>query len=175
MKKTMINYMKNEKFDNLYTPEYAVKPLLKYILDLKVRGAKTIWECCDPGNSNITKVFKENYYNVISSDIQTGYNFFDYEPENYDIIITNPPYSLKTEFLKRCYELGKPFALLLPITALEGIERGKLFKKYGIELLLFDKRVEFMTDSGKNGCWFNTSWFCHKVLPQQLIFEKLIK
>lgn len=31
MKKAMINYMKNEKFDDLYTPDYAIKPLLRYL------------------------------------------------------------------------------------------------------------------------------------------------
>ena len=42
MKKAMINYIKREKFDDLYTPDYAVIPLLKYI----PKGI-TIWECCD--------------------------------------------------------------------------------------------------------------------------------
>jgi hypothetical protein len=69
MKKAMINYIKNEKVDNLYTPEYAVKPLLKQINKLKYAD---IWECCDPGNSNITKVLKENGFGVVSSDITTG-------------------------------------------------------------------------------------------------------
>ena len=81
MKKAMINYMKNEKLDNLYTPEYAVKPLMEYILDLKQYNKNTVWECCDSGNSKITKVLKENYFDVINTDIQTGYNFFDYEPD----------------------------------------------------------------------------------------------
>lgn len=31
MKKAMIDYMKNVKNDELYTPEYAIKPLLKYL------------------------------------------------------------------------------------------------------------------------------------------------
>jgi hypothetical protein len=172
MKKAMIDYIQKKKQDNYYTPEYAIIPLLKYINKLKYAD---IWECCDPGNSKITKVLKENGFGVVSTDIQTGYNFFKYEPKDYDIIITNPPYSLKTAFLKRCYELGKPFALLLPLTALEGIERSKLYRKYGIELLIFDKRIEFMNNKGKNGCWFNTSWFCHRVLPERLIFHELIK
>jgi hypothetical protein len=174
MKKAMINYIKRDKFDIFYPPEYAIRPLMQYVLDLKQYGMKTVWECCDSGNSKITKVLKENYFNVISTDIQTGYNFFDYGPDDYDIIITNPPYSLKTEFLKRCYELGKPFALLLPLTALEGIERNKLFKKYGIEVLVFDKRVEFMNDTN-TGAWFNSSWFCHKVLTEPLMFHELTK
>ena len=41
------------------------------------------------------------------------------KPVQFDCIITNPPFSLKQEFLQRCYELGKPFALLLPLTTFE--------------------------------------------------------
>ena len=93
---------------------------------------------------------------------------------DFDIIVTNPPYSLKDDFLKRCYEYGKPFCLLLPITSLEGIKRGKLFRENGIELIVLDKRCNFINSNDKNN-WFNTSWFCYKVLPRQLIFEELIK
>lgn len=88
------------------------------------------------------------------------------------MIITNPPYSLKDEFIKKCYEYGKPFCLLLPLTSLEGIKRGEMFRKNGIELVVLDKRIDF---NGKGKNWYNTSWFCYKVLPKQLIFEKLIK
>ncbi len=31
MKKAMIDYMQKPIFDDLYTPSYAIKPLLKYI------------------------------------------------------------------------------------------------------------------------------------------------
>lgn len=62
--------------------------------------------------------------------------------------------------------------MLLPITALEGKTRGAMFREHGIELMVFDGRVEFMK---KKGNWFNTSWFCHKVLPEKLIFEELKK
>lgn len=55
MKKAMIDYMKKEKNDELYTPEYAIFPLLKYL----PKNIK-IWECTDYGESNITKVLKEN-------------------------------------------------------------------------------------------------------------------
>lgn len=34
---------------------------------------------------------------------------------DYDFIITNPPFSLKKEFLLKCIDIGKPFALLLPM------------------------------------------------------------
>lgn len=167
MKKAMINYVQKEKFDDLYTPAYAVRPLLKYI----PKGI-TVWECCDFGGSEITRLLKEHGCKVISTGIEE--NFFEYEPsEDFDMIVTNPPYSLKDEFLKKCYDWGKPFCLLLPITALEGKVRGALFRENGIEVLIFDGRIEYLSD--KKGNWFNTSWFCHGVLPKQLIFEELKK
>lgn len=166
MKKAMINYMKNEKYDELYTPDYAIKPLLKYLPKNKI-----IWECTDFGSSNITKVLKENGFNVISTH-KKDFDFLKDTPDfEFDIIITNPPYSLKDEFLRKCYEYKKPFCLLLPITSLEGIGRGKLYQKYSINVLVFDRRCEFMNKS----CYFNTSWFCYHVLPKQLIFEHLEK
>ena len=175
MKKTMINYIQKEKFDDIYTPSYAIKPLLKYI----PKGI-TIWECCDFGKSEITRLLKEHGCEVISTDKEE--NFFEYIPDkHFDMIITNPPYSLKDDFIAKCYEWGKPFALLLPITSLEGKFRGSLFRKYGIEVMVFDGRVQFMENmvenygKKKSGNWFNTSWFCWNVLPKQLIFEELKK
>jgi hypothetical protein len=170
MKKAMIDYMQNIKNDELYTHEYAIKPLLKYL----PKNIK-IWECTDYGNSNITKVLKENGYEVIKTH-KENFDFLNDKPNfEFDMIITNPPYSLKDEFIKKCYEYKKPFALLLPITSLEGIERGKMFRENGIELLVFDRRCNFIYDNAKKSNWFNTSWFCYNILPKQLIFEELNK
>ena len=119
MKNALINYMKHDVNDELYTPSYALKPLIKYL-----PKNITIWECTDYGSSNITKILKENGYKVISTH-KTDFNFLTDEPPfEFDMIITNPPFSLKNEFLKKCYDYGKPFALLLPITALESTYRG---------------------------------------------------
>jgi len=58
----------------------------------------------------------------------SGNDFLVDEPAfAYDCIITNPPYSIKDRFLTRCYELKKPFALLMPLTALEGKYRQQLY------------------------------------------------
>lgn len=169
MKRAMINYIQSPKNDELYTPEYAVRPLLKYIPKSAV-----IWECTDYGSSNITKLLKENGNKVITTHLNTNFNFIIDEPTfDYDIIVTNPPYSLKDEFIERCYALDKPFALLLPITALEGVYRGKMFNAGGVELMVLDRRCDFMKNKKSN--WFNTSWFCKGILPKQLIFESLSK
>lgn len=175
MKKAMIDYIQKPKFDEIYTPRYAIKPLLKYL-----PKNITIWECTDYGSSNITKVLQEENYKVITTH-KKDFDFLKETPDfDFDMIITNPPYSLKDDFIKKCYEYNKPFALLLPITGLEGIKRGKMFRENGIELMVLDKRVEFMENmienyNKKSGNWFNTSWFCWKLLPKELIFEELIK
>ena len=170
MKKAMIDYMQKEKNDELYTPEYAIFPLLKYL----PKNIK-IWECTDYGESNITKVLKNNGYEVISTH-KKDFDFLNDETDfEFDMIITNPPYSLKDEFIKKCYEYKKPFALLLPLTSLEGINRGKMYRENGIQLLVFDRRCNFIYEKKKKSNWFNTSWFCWNVLPKQLIFEELNK
>lgn len=171
MKKAMIDYMKNIKNDELYTPEYAIRPLLKYLKNKNI----TIWECTDYGASNITKVLIDGGFKVIKTH-KKDFDFLNDTPNfDFDMIITNPPYSLKDEFIKKCYEYKRPFALLLPITSLEGIERGKMFRENGIELLVFDRRCNFIYNNAKKSNWFNTSWFCWNVLPKQLIFEELNK
>ena len=170
MKQAMIDYIQKPKNDELYTPEYAVKPLLKYL-----PKNITIWECTDYGKSNITKILRGGGYSVLSTH-KDNFNFLTDTPDfDFDMIITNPPYSLKDEFIKKCYEYGKPFCLLLPLTSLEGIKRGEMFRQKGISVLVFDKRCNFIYNDSKKNNWFNTSWFCYKVLPKQLIFEKLIK
>ena len=154
--------------DEIYTPEYAIKPLLKYIPYRCV-----VWECTDYGESNIAKVLRDNGFIVISTSKKTLDFLKDTSHFHFDMIITNPPYSLKDEFLKKCYEYKKPFALLLPITALEGKNRHNLYRKYGIEVIILDKRINFLNN--KRSCWFNTSWFCWNICDKELNFEKLEK
>ena len=125
MKQAMIDYMQKPKNDELFTPEEAVWPLLPHIpMDW------TIWECTDQGGSNITRLFRDRGNRVVSTHLGNGQDFLTYEPDfDFDCIITNPPYSLKDDFLKRAYELGKPFAFLLPIDSLASIKRVAMFKQ----------------------------------------------
>jgi hypothetical protein len=166
----MKDYMQADKYDEFFTPAYAVEPLLKYI-----PKKWTAWEPTDSlGKSEITKALRKNGNKVVSTGKKTiDFLSGDAPAGRFDCIVTNPPYSLKDDFLLRCFELEKPFALLLPITALEGVRRGKLFNEMGERLgvLVLDRRVEFTGGS----VWFNVSWFCCGILPRQLVFERLEK
>ena len=161
--------LKNHKtFDELFTPNYAITPILKYI----PRDVKTIWCPCDKEDSKIVRLLSNNGYNVLYSHIDQGDDFLTESPSGpYDMIITNPPFSIKDKIIKRCYDLGKPFALLLPLTALEGERRNKLFTENGIGVVVLDKRVDY---NGKGACWYNTSWFIHHpLLDGRIFFEKI--
>ena len=162
--------MKTNYSDDFQTPPEALYPLLPY---LKKEWA--IWECAC-GKGNLSDFLKEQGYNVIATDIMTGHDFLKWKPEKFDCIVTNPPYSLKQQFLERCYKLGKPFALLLPLTTFETAKRQRLFKKYGVQVVFFDKRINFETPSGKgSGAWFAVAWFTWGLgLPNDLNFVELM-
>lgn len=170
--------------DEVYTPSYAVKPLIKYIQEYACKNQcdknhpLVIWCPFDTKNSEYVKIFSNlEYVKVIYSHIDDGKNFFYYEPEEqYDIIISNPPFSQKDNVLKRLYELNKPYAMLLPIPALQGQARFK-YMKDGLQYLGFDKRINYYTNADfsqiQKGVSFGSCYLCKKFLPKDLILEEL--
>lgn len=161
--------------DEVFTPFYAVEPLLKYVPKDKV-----IWMPFDEEWSAYYQLFTENGYKCIRSSLAEGQNFFTYEPkEHYDIIISNPPFSKKDEVLQRLDELGKPFMILLPTNSLQGQKRFQTCFKNGIQYLGFDKRIDYHTNFNFNtytkGNHFSSAYFCRDILPRDLIIEELKK
>lgn len=104
------------------------------------------------------------------SHILTSEDFFVYEPEEWDLIVSNPPFSIKQKVVARCLALGKPFALLLSNLWLNSSAPARLFREKEMQMLLFDKRIQF---TEKNAAYFGSSYFCWKVLPKQIVFENL--
>jgi hypothetical protein len=150
--------------DEYYTPILQVEPLLKYIPINSI-----IWCPFDKENSEYVKILSK-YHKVIYSHIDDGKDFFDYEPlVKYDFIISNPPYSKKIKILERLYKLNKPFAMLMGLPILNYQEVGNFFLDKSLQLLIFDKKVSF----DGNTSAFNTSYFCHKFLPKDIIFHHL--
>lgn len=131
-----IGYLSSDKTDNeLYTPFYAVDPIIKYLPKDKI-----IWCPFDEEWSAFYTRFKELGYKTIRSSLKDGQDFFKYEPSSWDIIISNPPFSIKDKIIERLYSFDKPFACLLPLNSLQGKTRYKYFEQ-GIQLLSFDSRI----------------------------------
>jgi len=162
----MITPQKTGKTDEVFTPAYAINPLLPYL-----RKEWVILESAY-GDGHLAVSLRNAGYTVVGSK---DYNFLTEELIKCDCIVTNPPYSLKTKFLKRCFDSGKPFALLLPLTALEGKVRNALYREHEIQIIIPDRRIHFlMTETRlgkKSSAWFQTAWFTSKLnLPRQLNF-----
>lgn len=163
--------------NDFQTPPHAIKPLLPYL-----PKEWTVWECA-AGKGNLVRAFAADGRKVIASDILSGFDFLTCEPTTpYDVIITNPPFSLKDEFLTRAYALKKPFALLVPLTTFEGKVRQALFKQHGVQVMFLPKRLNFETPSGaggegaekKSSSWFATAWFCWGLnLPKDINFSEI--
>lgn len=156
--------MKNNN-DERYTPSILVKPILKYI-----KPNSTIWCPFDTKDSEFVTLLKQAGHNVIYSHIWNKQDFFEFEPkEKYDYIISNPPFTKKIQVLDRLYKLNKPFAMLMNIECLNYQVIGEFFLDKDLQLLIVDKKVSF----DGNTASFNTSYFCYKMLPKDIIFVHL--
>ena len=148
--------------DECYTPIEALIPMLPY-LDKTL----TYYDCTSNISSNIVDFLNSKGFKCITSK---GKDFLkDDIPSEVDVVLTNPPYSKKDKFIQRCYDINKPFALLLPVSSIQGQKRGELFDMYGIELLVLNKRIDF---TGKGSPHFGVAWFCNNLLSKKLIFVK---
>jgi hypothetical protein len=154
----------NGRSDEFGTPKEALNYLLPFL-----NKEWIIWECAY-GKGSLAKHLINTGFKVVGN----GEDFFKHI-ENCDCLITNPPYSIKGKFLERAFNLNKPFAFLLPLTTLEGKQRGKLFRENKIQLIIPNKRINFETPSGNGkGSWFATAWFCGNMnLEKDLNFVEL--
>ena len=155
--------------DECYTPDYGVKPILKYIPDGDI-----VWCPFDTKDSEFVKqISKQN--DVEYSHISTGHDFFDYEPDEWDIIVSNPPFTNKRKYFERALSFGKPFALIMTNTWLNDSAPKQLFKDKDLQLLMFDKRMKFISPDGRNNdkITFSSSYYCWNFLPKQIIMEEL--
>ena len=160
----------DKESDQVYTPSYAVKPIIKYI-----KPGSIIWCPFDTVDSAYVEELNAAGFTVIYSHIDNGQNFFEYEPDEYDVIISNPPFSIKDDILRRLDELNKPYAMLMPLPALQGQKRFKYLK--GSQALIFDKRINYFKDRQtkeiQKGISFASIYICKNFLPSDLLFEEL--
>ena len=156
------------KRDEWYTPKYVVEMLLPFLNKNKI-----IWCPFDNETSEFVKVFKENGFKVEFSHLENNQDFFKYEPKKWDIIISNPPFSLFNDILKRCYELKKTFCLLGIGTLLFSVKRFDYYKNYGIQIFLPKRRVKFTSPYHINNTYpnFNSIYFGWKIFPKEINYE----
>ena len=158
------------KNDECLTPDYGVKPIIKYIPKNAV-----VWCPFDTEESEFVKQIRANGNKVIYSHISNGQDFYTWEPkERWDCIVSNPPFTAKRQIFERTLSFNKPFALIMSNTWLNDAAPKQLFKEKDLQLLMFEQRMKFL-NNGKvqNKITFSSSYFCYNFLPKQIIMESL--
>lgn len=170
MNKGYLTAKSTPESDEWYTPAYGVRPIIKYL-----KPNSTIWCPFDTEESFFYKLLKEAGHNVILSHKNEGKDFFTWQPEQeYDYIVSNPPYSIKDKVIERLFEIDKPYAIVVPIYVLSGQKRFKWIKD--CEALIFDIRIHFLKpgeEKYSSRVSFPSIYLCKNILPEKLIFEHL--
>lgn len=151
--------------DECYTPRYAVEAILPYLYK-----DKTYWLPFDRDDSEFCKVLKENGFTFINSHIDYGQDFYNYEPQKWDAIVSNPPFTNKRKIFERALSFGKPFALIMSNTWLNDSAPKVLFLEKDLQLMMFRNRIKFLNNGAiNNKITFSSSYFCYNFLPKQIV------
>lgn len=151
--------------DECYTPRYVVESILEFIPKDKI-----IWCPFDRDDSAFTMVLKEHGYNVLNTHIDYGQDYYSYEPEEWDVMVSNPPFTNKRGIFERALSFGKPFALLMSNTWLNDSAPKVLFKDKDLQLLMFRNRIKFLNNGIiNNKITFSSSFYCYNFLPKQIV------
>ena len=155
--------------DEAYTPAYGVTPIIKYI----PKDAK-VWCPFDTKESEFVKQISQTN-SIEYSHISEGKDFFTYETFHWDVIVSNPPFTNKRKYFERALSFGKPFALIMTNTWLNDSAPKQLFKDKDLQLLMFDKRMKFISPDGRpnDKITFSSSYYCWNFLPKQIVMEEL--
>jgi hypothetical protein len=141
----------------------------------------TVWCPFDTDASEFVRLIsKKDNVTVIKSHLDDGQDFLQWQPkEHWDMIVSNPPFSNKRKFFDRALRFNKPFALIMANTWLNDSAPKQLFMEHkkDLQLLMFDKRMEFNQENGKvnDKITFSSSYFCWNFLPQQIVLKELVK
>lgn len=154
--------------DECYTPKYVVEEIIEYLPKDKV-----YWLPFDRDDSEFVVVLKENGYKYINSHIDYGQDYYTFEPDNWDIMLSNPPFTNKRKIFERALSFNKPFALIMSNTWLNDSAPKVIFKDKDLQLLMFRNRIKFLNNGViNNKITFSSSFFCWNVLPKQIVMSE---
>lgn len=154
--------------DHVATPRYVVEDIYKLI---GVERYRSIWFPFNNYDSEFKLKADELKLQYKATHIfdDIGHDFFTTDPpENCDLLISNPPFSIQNDIIRRTFELVeqgkvKAFCLLLPLSTLETPSRGEMYERYAdkLAILVFKKRIKFLghTQTFNKGC----CWICYNI------------
>ena len=147
------------KFDDYMTPKLVWENINHLIPKNKI-----IWESFF-GDGNSGKYLEELGHTVIHKPI----DFFNEEPDEWDMIVSNPPFSSAKEIMEKLLEYDKPFILIMPSSKIN-TSYFRLWKDKGIQIIIPIKRINFVKlingkvpENYKSSCNFDCFYYCYKI------------
>lgn len=158
--------------DHYATPQWLIQAILpeiskrllkiyeeEYVLD----GLSVLEPACGIDKNIVNELYNLKLpwpLNITSGDITTGQDFLTYDyKDKFDLIITNPPYSLAFEFIQRALDLVVPGGLvvfLLRLNFLGSIKRAEFLRNHPPSVYVSPKRPSFV---GKGTDATEYAWF----------------
>lgn len=156
-------HFKLTKYNDYMSPKHVWEDINHLIPKDKI-----IWESAYGDGSS-----GENIKSLGFDVIHTPIDYFNEEPENWDIQITNPPFSIKKQWFVRAKQLNKPFIILCPINILATNYMRELFADEKLQIIIPRKRIHFVKINKdgkpdekfneKRRCTFDSVYYCWKM------------
>jgi len=144
---------------------------------------EAIWKHIIPFVSLDETIYEPFYCSGKSKEILEGLGYTDvihekedfftsYHKYNYDVIISNPPYSIKKKIFDKLREIDKKFIMIVPVSVITKQYFMENFKDTDITILIPPKRMQFnKSDLELSRCCFDTIFVCYKFnLGKQIIY-----
>ena len=100
--------------------------------------------------------------------IHENVDFYEYSTKyNYDMILSNPPFSDAKKIMPKMLEIDKPFILLMPSSKIN-TSYFRAWKEKGIQIIIPRKRISFIKMKDGEyvesiGANFDCFYYCYKM------------
>ena len=152
----------SDKTDDAYnTPHHCFEDIIDFIPN---REKLVVYEPFILNNKYSTSkasLLSMGFKKVIA---ETDWDFFEmYNKLEYDIIISNPPFSIKQKIFKLLKQIDKPFILIVPVSIITKKYFMDNFKD-DFQIIIPKKRIQFIKDSVQlDRCWFDCCYIAYKM------------
>ncbi len=146
--------------DEYYTPKMLIDFLVPYLYE---KGIIKILCPFDDETSNYVKLFKKYGFDVIYGHINQGKDFFDkwWIEHDFDILISNPPFSKKNEIIRLLNDENINFMLLMNLMSINYQDFSETLRitnlNKNINFIIPNKKVSFNGNTSS----FNSGYICN--------------
>ena len=157
------------KCDEYYTRRKTLEDIRQYIPSNAVLYEPFY------GNGQSVTYLRDLGYQTVFKDV----DFFSNEILNesqYDMILTNPPFTKKKEVLQKLKIINKPFIAILPMTVVFTLYFHQIFNNNDeIQMIIPNKHIHYDNDKiKKDNTSFYSIYLCYKMnLNKDINFLKI--